>query len=123
MTPSLDNWLARSSPINEADRAAAAWSRIQDKPTSVIVLRNGVARTAQTVRIEYGNISNELQSNIGRNSVQDVIIFGIRNHATLPNTDIQRGDTINIHSARYEVESIIHTLGEVQAQCRAVGSL
>ncbi len=123
MTPNFDDWLARSLPIGEADRAAAAWSRIQDKPTSIIIVRDGVAQTAQTVRIEYGNVSNEVQTAIGRNSVQDVVIFGIRNHLTLPDTDIRRGDTINIQSARYEVESILHTLGEVQALCRAVGSL
>lgn len=106
----------------ETERAARAWRRIQDKPFSVTFrTHEGTDLDAQVVRLEYDNSASEPESPAGEGPLRKLIIFGIRNHATLPDTVIGGGWRFNVYGRQYTVVDIIPTLGEVQAVAEAVG--
>lgn len=115
MAPKLENIQRSDLVMSATARAADAWQRIQDKPTSITIRRNGVAQDAQTVRIEFDDTAVE---RLGDNAVpgrQTVVIFGIRNHATLDDTDIKPGDAFFFENKNYQILSRIDTTGEIQA--------
>ena len=107
----------RIDPIDEGTRAAAAWNRIQDRPTSVTLYRSGSALGAQTVRIEYSeaSTSSERQGVAGQPSERQVIIFGVQDHPTVSDTNIQRGDLLKFEGATYKIVDVINLPGEIQA--------
>ena len=117
--PSISGWIGtfRIDPIDEGTRAAAAWNRIQDRPTSITLYRSGSALAAQTVRLEYSeaSTSSERQGVAGQPSERQLIIFGVRNHATVAKTDIERGDLLKFEEANYKIIDVINLPGEIQA--------
>lgn len=105
-----------------ADRAEASWARIQEKPFSVVIVR-GTSTTlaAQTVRLEYSNqMPSEPSGGAGTSSKQTVILFGVRGHATVADTNVMRGDRFAVSGVQYRVVAVVLTLGEVQATCEAM---
>ncbi len=105
-----------------ASRAEATWLRIQEKPSSVVLVR-GTSTTlaAQTVRLEYGNqMPSESQGGAGASSKQGLIVFGVRDHETVADTNIQRGDRFAVSGSQYRVIAVIPTLGEIQAMCEVL---
>lgn len=128
MTIDLATWLGETGDLagnpssTEESRAAAAWRRIQDKPTSVTFRQpDGTDLAAQTVRLEYDDSVSESESPAGQGAVRKLVIFGIRNHATLADTDVAEGYRFNYLDDAYRVVDVIYTIGEVQAICEAVG--
>lgn len=116
----IDTYLSRSQAISPAPRAIAAWSRIQDKPTSVVLNRNGTLLAAQTMRVEYDNTANENESAAGRGVHRTVKLFGIRNHPTQADTTIRKGDVFVLDSREFTVLDRVLTIGEVQAWAEVV---
>lgn len=122
------NWLsgtlvtAGERTLREQERAADAWQRINEKPTSV-AFRNvaGTILAAQTVRIEVDNRASDNISAAGAAPKMHVIVYGIRNHATLANTDIKEGYRFVYANDEYRVIDIILTTGEIQGIAEAVG--
>jgi hypothetical protein len=122
------NWLKGTQPtsaqrtLREQKRAAAAWKRINEKPQS-ITLRTavGVDRAAQTVRLEVDNRASESSSAAGAAPKMHVIVYGIRNHATLANTAMAEGDRFNYAGDAYRIVDIILQTGEIQGVAEAVG--
>lgn len=105
--------------ISEAQRAANAWRRIQDKPTSITVERAGVDQAAQTVRLEADSGGRMAVGMGGVQHLVEAVAFGIRNHATLTDTDLAPGDRFIASSVTYEVIMVSPALvGELQAQLR-----
>lgn len=105
----------------EATRAALAWKRIQDKPTSVAFRTPaGTILAAQAVRVEADSNATPTTSTAGKNASRRVVVFGIRNHATLPDTDLAEGYRFNLGNDQYRCESVILTLGEIQGLFEAV---
>ena len=51
--------------------------------------------------------------------VQRAVVFGVRDHATVADTDIQRADRFVLGDTEYEVIGVIAVVGEVQAVCEA----
>jgi hypothetical protein len=102
---------------NPQRRAADAWKRIKDKPSSLVLVRNKVSRDAQTVRVEISNGTAERGGNAGQSAMREAIVFGVRDHRdpSVPNTDIQRGDLFTLSGAQYRVMTVVHTIGEIQA--------
>lgn len=121
MAPNIDNIVGTGNAIGAGARAAAAWARICEKPTSITIKRASTTLDAQTVRVEFSSSVRDVQGKSGMSSQRDVIVFGIRNHDVLDDTDIQRGDLFALDSGRYRVVDLILTLGEVQARCEAYG--
>jgi hypothetical protein len=125
------NWMQSTIPTaaqrtaRERRRAAHAWRRINDKWTVVtsVAFRTsaGVTLAAQSVRIESDNTATPAESAAGAAPKRKVIVYGVRNHATLTDTDIKEGYTFVYLNDLYRCTDIIVTLGEVQGIFEATG--
>ncbi len=112
---------------DDAARAADMWTRIQDQPSVIVIRREGAMLAAQTVRIEMGDTAREdLDVRRGLNvtpGVQRAVVFGMRGHATVADTDIQRADRFVVNgfadATEFEVIGVIAVGGEAQAMCEA----
>ena len=119
-------WLTTSDSAlrpatNEAERAALAWQRINDKPSSVTFRTNaGTDLTAQTVRVESDNTASDTIAAAGKAARRGLIVFGVRNHDTVTDTDMAAGYRFVFNSGEYRISSVITTLGEVQGIAEAV---
>lgn len=114
--------LAAVPTETESERAARAWRRIQDKPTSVTFRKpDGTTLAAQSVRLESDNRASMAESAAGRAPVRKLILFGVRNHDTVTDTDMTEGYRFVLGNDEYKVVDIIETLGEVQGVAEAVG--
>jgi hypothetical protein len=116
--PNRGAWL-RDTPAIErtAPRAVSAWKRINDRPSSVVFNRGGVALTTQTVRVEENSGGPESTSPVAVSGVQGVVIYGVMDHpdGSIPDTDMERGDRFWIDGKQYEITGIVKTFGEIQA--------
>lgn len=115
-------WLSDTEAIPAASRAAAAWKRINDKPVSVAFKKpDGTVLAAQTVRLEWDSNVSESEAPSGQTAVRKLIIFGVRNHATVTNTDIAEGYRFVYQGDEYRVVDTMFTIGEIQAVAEATG--
>ena len=118
----MNLWLYDTEAIPAANRAAAAWNRINDKPLSVAFkMPNGTVLGVQTVRIEYDNSASQSEDASGKTTVRKLIIFGVRDHATVTNTNIGEGYRFVYQNGEYKVVDVITSIGEIQAIAEAVG--
>lgn len=118
----LNAWLATvgNSP-NNTQRAVDAWKRINDKPVSITVIRQSTTLPAQTVRIEYSESERVITGEAnGMSAVRDVVVFGVKNHPTVTNTDLKYGDRFAYDGQIFKVMFVMSTTGEIQANCEAV---
>ena len=125
--PNFDNWTANSelTPATAEQRAVLAWNRIQDRPSSVTLSRDGTgALSAQTVRIEYGETSGPQRGDVGQTNIRDVWLIGVVDHpdTDVDDTDIQEHDRFAMNYQTYVVLDVIRLPGEVQARCERVAS-
>lgn len=122
--PDLDGLLAQRNfrPLNATARAVAAWNRILDRSTSIVVYRGNPAsaQAAQTVRIEFDNERSTLKTDAGVASVRRAVIFGVRNHPTVDDTDLQKDDRVRLSDGDYRVIGVIELPGEVQASVERI---
>lgn len=111
--------------INVSQRAEDAWRRINRHPSSIAFDRKGTLLADQTVRVEYSSSVTERSSDgAGRSSKRDVVIFGVRDHAIVADTDIQRGDTFWVQVSaekrqQFRVVDVLLLPGEIQAGAEA----
>jgi hypothetical protein len=117
--PDLNAILSAGTAISSADRAALAWRRISEKPSSIVIKRGTTTLSAQTVRLESSGSSNRVGS-AGTVAVREVVIFGVRGHATVTDTNIRRSDRFIYGGEEYQVNDLVLTTGEVQARCEVV---
>lgn len=119
--PDFSNWLGTNRVIDPTFRAVRAWSRILEKPSEIEVVRVNpvtLVRTVHTVtvRLEFDNEGDEYATvgNTGVNQMQECVIFGIQDHPTLPDTNLQRDDTFYYAGGNFRVVMVAPTLGELQ---------
>jgi hypothetical protein len=105
--------------IDAAARAVDAWRRIQDKPTSITVLRTSGDLDPQTVRLELPTSSQDQLGQGGRTAGRSAVVLGVKNHpdSDVADTDIQKGDRFLVaaEGAEYKVLDIVFYAGQVQA--------
>lgn len=128
MTINLSSWLSDAGDLaptptdTEQLRAALAWRRINDKPSSVAFRpTSGATLAAQTVRIESDSNASPAESAAGAAPQRKVIVFGVRNHATVANTNMAEGYRFVWAGDEYRIQDIILTLGEIQGIAEAIG--
>ena len=96
----------------------AAW-RISQKPTTVVFKAGAgataAARPAQVVRIEVDNRASMLSSTAGAAPRMQAIVYGVRGHPSIPDTDIKEHYTFKHLGDDYTIVDIILQLGEIQA--------
>lgn len=125
-----DTWLGNTAPNPQAGnvevRAMDTARLIAERPSTVVITRDlgsgqVITLDPQTVRIEVvQNIrgTSEQRDAMVATTKQYVVIIGLRNHPTLPNTDVQRGDTFLYQGRQYEVVEYIDTVpGRLLMSC------
>lgn len=119
--PDIRNIVGGGGDIVESDRAQDAWDRIQDKPSSIVLIRAKAPLAAQTMRIEMSEELSEGTGGAGQSAKQRGTLFGIKGHCSLADTDIQRDDRFTSKGIQYRVLSVIYEqIGEVQARVEAM---
>lgn len=128
MSINISSWLGIASVLTatptatEQQRAALAWRRILDKSTAVAFKNTaGTIIAAQTLRIETDSNASVAESAAGATAKRRVIVFGIRNHATLTNSDIKEGYRFIFDGDELRCVDTILTLGEIQGVFESAG--
>lgn len=114
----LGAWLNQSNTeaINASDRATDAWNRILRNPSTLTLVRGQVELASQSMRIEFDNTVSEVSGEgAGKSARRDAVVFGVKDHPTETDTDIQRGDRFSLDGQQYRVVHIIPIRGEIQA--------
>lgn len=88
----------------------------------IALTRNGTTLAPQLVVIAPSRShQNETSGEAGRVGTLGLVLIGIKDHATLPDFDVQRGDRFAIGTARYEVMVVEAVLdGRVEAWAEAI---
>jgi hypothetical protein len=108
--------------LTEQGRAADAWQRINDKPLSVAFkTTSGTTLAAQTVRVESDNSATPAESAAGVAPKRKVIVFGVRGHLTVANTDIKEGYRFVYAGDQYRCVDVILQTGEIQGVFEVAG--
>ena len=123
MTVRFNSWLSETETIDEVPYAVSAWSAIQDKPTSVAFRKSdGTTLAAQTVRLESDSSVSESEAGIGSSGpVRKTIIFGVLNHPTVDDTDVEEGYRFRHDGDMWRVVDVITNLGGVRAIAEVTG--
>lgn len=118
----INSWLGSNvdllNPTAET-KAVLAWRRILRFPTEIEIDRNGTYLAAQTVRIEHNIRVREDNKDLTATGVAVAMVFGVKGHPTIPDTDIQARDLFYFENTMFEVTTIIPLEGEIQATCEA----
>lgn len=109
--PGYPSWIGQRGALrlwrtDNNPRTAGVANMITDKPAVIVVIRQGVALTAQTVRVDvFGSTSSE-RMDMGNNALvntQRVLVLGYRNHPTIADTDLQANDKFVFDNQSYRV--------------------
>jgi hypothetical protein len=116
----FNQWLAfNGSDLSDVEtKATRAWIHINEKPTTIVVLRDAVFLAAQTVRIEYlrgSGSTNARDTGTKTTFDADVVVFGVRDHPSETDTDLQEGDRFVVDNREIQIMAIVKTDGEIQA--------
>lgn len=113
---SADAWTGNSFPLSDwldaVDRGVDTARLIADKPTSITVVRGGVAQAAQSVRVEGLGRPREVQGEGGQTAIADVLVIGYKGHPTLTDTDLQTGDRFAVGGVSYEIVALLVGLSD-----------
>lgn len=121
----LAGWLAGSDqwdldPMsNDAAMAVINWDIILQDSVSVRFNTGSSILNPQTVRLESDGRANPVLSAAGIAPKRGLVIFGIRNHPTVTDTDIQEGYYFNYLGDQYTIRDVILAEGEIQALAEA----
>ncbi len=103
--------------------ARAAWERILDHSTVITVRRGSITLPPQTVRVIINGGAREdhdLRRGLDNTpALARAVVFGVRDHRDVPDTDLKRADRFVLHGAEYEIVFVTRHGGEVQAVCEA----
>lgn len=123
----LNAWLGVSTfldtALDDEDRAYDTARRIAEQSSSVAFIRAGVSQASQTVRLEPLTTRRESVDPAGNQAVRrDMLITGYRDHPSLTNTSIQRGDRFFHAGQMFEVvDVLVETPGRLLAFANATG--
>lgn len=108
--------------MNAQRYADRAWNLIQGNPASITINRRGNLLSAQTVRVETSNAQVERKGESGAMAVlRDAVVFGVRNHETVTDTNIKRNDLFEYDGQDYRVMDVNQVVGGIQAHCEVIG--
>lgn len=126
--PDLSKWRGNErqviSNIVPAERAVDAWQRVQRDPTEITIVRHDTTLAAQTVRVVMGTETNEREGQVGATLRRMGVVFGVRGHATVADTDIRADDRFALNVGtdaaprwiQFTVLDVDYRPGEVQAR-------
>jgi hypothetical protein len=116
-------WASQRVPFqapDPVDRAVDTANTIADRPTLIVIQRDGANNTKtdlapQTVRLDINQnvrAANELKDTqiMLELTEQYLIVMGYKDHPTIPNTDIRRGDRFYHQRRIYEITELLDGL-------------
>lgn len=114
-------WLedqSRGFTISEAVRAVDHWNMILDEGQEITIWRDSVEQDPQRLRIEPANFSIENigGSDIGEVNLRFLTVFGVKDHPTIADADLRKGDLFLYEGQDYEIENVITHPGTIQAR-------
>lgn len=128
MSIDFESWLGGTTPLLPTPtedaplRAVGVWRRILDKPSSVTFRTAlGASVAAQTVRLEWDNTASLIASEAGSAPRALLIVFGVRSHPTIADTDMAEGYRFNFEGDAYRIIEVIKSIGEIQGVAEVVG--
>lgn len=119
----FNSWLINLEAISEPNRATLAWSRINEKPSTVsFKTTTGAILAAQVVRIEPDDKATAESAESGMTGhMRYCIIFGVINHDTVTDTDMEEGYRFVLNNDEYRITDVLVTLGSVQGNAESSG--
>lgn len=118
--PDFTGWLGVTAGTIDAERRAShAWHRINRKPTEITLARGNTDIAAQIVRIEYNSDVSDSRGEVGVSSKIILTIFGVKDHATVADANIQRGDRLTHNGHQFKVIDVVENPGDIQARAEA----
>lgn len=105
--PDIDAWLGAGTSLADENRAGDTARTIADKPSTIVVLRRGVALPAQVVRIDTAGSPAVTQGENTTMARTMAIVLGYKNHATIADTDLERSDRFMLDGVLYDVRQIL----------------
>ena len=119
----FNSWLINLESISEPNRAALAWSRINAKPTVVAFQTpSGATLANQTVRVEPDDKATDAMGQDGTTGpIRYCVIFGVVNHDTITDTDMQEGYRFILDNDEYRIVDVIVSLGSIQGNAESLG--
>lgn len=118
--PDFDVYFGDDEGIDAESRAFDSWNRIKRDPTIIDIIRNTTTLAAQTVRVEFSGTGEEGANAAGRSGRQRVVVFGVVDHPTITDTNIQARDRFALNKVQYEVITVVFNPGDIQAYCEAI---
>jgi hypothetical protein len=120
--PSIETWqgssFALSSWRDDVLRAGDTARTVSDKTASIVITRAGAQLDAQTVRLEPTGGAGESGGPAGVVSNAGILVTGYKDHATITDTNIRRGDRFFYDGQMYTVTQV---LPDVPDRILAVG--
>lgn len=112
--------------IDPALRAERIQAKIERKPVALVLTRQAAVTDtappsapttlpAQTVRVVLDNRPREIRGAIGSGTENHCVVYGVKGHPAVADTDIRRGDRFRLAGDHYVVDSIKLVPGGVQA--------
>lgn len=125
--PNFQNWLGNTRINRWRDplvSAVGVANMIAERPVDITIEREDppltlVTLSAQSVRIDL--VSKNPHENAGTNellAMTDIVVLGYRNHPTIDDTDIRRGDRFVYDGQQY---TIVQVLPDTPYSRQAVG--
>lgn len=109
--PDFNAWLGAQDTFSawtgEGQRATDTANTISDKSASIVLTRAGAQMDAQTVRLEPTGGAGEQGGPAGTVSNAGVLVTGYKDHATITDTDIRRGDRFFYEGQSYTVTQVL----------------
>jgi hypothetical protein len=101
----LDTWLTGALPFGWANPniAVNVGNIIADKSSSIVVTRDGAQLAAQTVRIEVIGNPAQRKSDGALVGTNTVMVLGYKDHPTVADTNLTRGDRFFSGGIMYDV--------------------
>lgn len=114
----ISSWYGSTGAINTTVRAERTWSMILRDPLPIVVDRDGIDLPAQTVKLTADNDARWVggDGDVGKSAERDLVIFGIKDHPTVADTDLQTGDRFIFNDAIYEIRDCATVPGGIQAK-------
>lgn len=119
----LLNWDGKATClIDDFPRAEGVEFMIGHRGVSLILVRSTGPLAAQTVLLmPAGRTRLEVEGEAGEMSKASMAVIGVRNHPTLPDLDIRRGDRFAYDGHQYEVTHVDTTMaGKTEARADKV---
>ena len=119
-----NGWLSGSLPndwVGDRDLSIDLGELVNDKPTTITVIRGGVARDPQIVRVEALGGSRTALTPAGQVFNVDAVIIGYKGYQPAIDTDLKPGDRFVVAGVRYEIMMLIPGLVDsLQAYAKVI---